>query len=199
MIAAWILDRIDAPLWLAIVTLCVFVLLGITWPWVAATRQRQKWVGVGVATYVLLIISVLLFVPRPTSQTTGVSSRTDNGAEPYKFIPDTQLGQMAIEEASKIEKDLRLCDGSPQPDDGISTNPVVAREWLFGKMFKEVDLPQVFNLRDEIVRRLGPGARNNGADLILDSAKTDPEHMLCVDGFLARDYLKELGTKILSK
>lgn len=43
VVAAWILDRVDAPLWLAMITLGVLLICAGIWPWIDKTKKRRAW------------------------------------------------------------------------------------------------------------------------------------------------------------
>jgi hypothetical protein len=62
VIASWILDRIDAPISLAVATLVVFVAIGIAWPWIERAEIRKRLFWVGVAAYVIVAISVVVAI-----------------------------------------------------------------------------------------------------------------------------------------
>lgn len=90
-----------------------------------------------------------LSTPLPKGPRLGI------GPDAYKNLDDVQVGQWAVEEADKIEQMAVDCM-SPSPN-GPSTK---ARMFFFSNEFKKCCAQDVKELRIEILRRLGPPAKD---------------------------------------
>lgn len=75
-VAVYILDRVDAPLWLALVTLAVLIGCALIWPWVEKSGKRRNWfwalLGLyGITTVVLAAIFTAPAQPTQPLQPSG--------------------------------------------------------------------------------------------------------------------------------
>lgn len=85
--------------------------------------------------------------PRTTGPRLGI------GPEAYKDLSDVQVGQWAIEEADKIED---MANTAMRPE---FVSPEAAT-WVFKNKFNDCCAQDVFELRTEILRRLGPPGKD---------------------------------------
>lgn len=92
-------------------------------------------------------------VPRPRTLPPP-PTRIGTGPEAYKDVSDEQVGQWAIEEADKIEQ---LATRTMDWYSGVSAG---AMAWHFTNDFNDCCSQDVKELRAEILRRLGPSAKN---------------------------------------
>jgi hypothetical protein len=84
------------------------------------------------------------------------SPRLGTGPDAYKQIDDTQLGQWTMEEADKIAE-MATAAMTSNPNVPISAN---ARVWRFTNDFNDCCAQDVKDLRSEVLRRLGPPAKD---------------------------------------
>jgi len=93
--------------------------------------------------------------PRTTSAPPAIGPRLGIGPEAYKDVPDEQVGQWAIEEADKIEE-----MASTYISRSTDAATLKAQIWFFSNDFKSCCAQDVKDLRTEILRRLGPPAKD---------------------------------------
>lgn len=91
-----------------------------------------------------------------TPRTEGAAAkgpRLGTGPDAYKDIDDVQVGQWTMEEANKIEDmaNSTMAVGSASPD---------AERWFFKNKFNDCCAQDVYELRTEVLRRLGPPAKD---------------------------------------
>lgn len=81
------------------------------------------------------------------------SPRLGTGPEAYRDLSDAQVAQWALEEADKIEE---LANAAMKPELGSAN----AERWFFRNKFGDCCAQDVQELRTEILRRLGPPAKD---------------------------------------
>lgn len=64
VLAVWTLDRLDAPLWLAITTLVVLIACAAIWPWIEATKKRQSWFWLLLMLYAAAVVVIVAISAR---------------------------------------------------------------------------------------------------------------------------------------
>lgn len=97
--------------------------------------------------------------PITTPQSPPRGPRLGIGPDAYKDIDDVQVGQWAIEEADKIYNMAEECMNKSiaAMKEKRSGN---AERWFFSNEFKKCCAQDVKDLRTEILRRLGPPAKD---------------------------------------
>jgi hypothetical protein len=135
------------------------------------------------------------------------SPRLGTGPDAYKDISDDQVGQWAIEEADKIEQMAK------QHIDAFLSGPqkaifFKAQVGFFSSDFKACCAQDVKDLRGEILRRLGPPAKDVKEEQALKRVFREmdlppgvpiPPQFSDVDPFGVKEYapyLRRLGTKL---
>jgi len=92
--------------------------------------------------------------PKSESLPIPKGPRLGMGPDAYKDLDDAQVGQWAMEEADKIEE---LANQAMQHNEFESYG---SRMWRFTNKFKDCCTQDVTELRNEILRRLGPPAKD---------------------------------------
>lgn len=130
-----------------------------------------------------------------------VGPRIGTGSDAYKDISDDQVGQWAIEEADKIEQMAKQY---------MTTDPrrIRAEQFFFSAAFKDCCAQEVKDLRAEILRRLGPPAKDPEEEtewklvfpeLFLPPGVPVPPQLSSIDPFPVANYapyLRRLGLKL---
>jgi hypothetical protein len=103
-------------------------------------------------------------VPPPVSDSNSAlkGPRLGIGPEAYKDIEDAQVGQWAIEESEKIEELAEEAMGREGSGLSLPPGPLppAARQFFFNTAFSGCCTQDVKELRTEILRRLGPPAKD---------------------------------------
>ncbi len=100
----------------------------------------------------------ILKPPPKSSSPAVIGPRLGIGPEAYKEISDEQVGQWAIEEADKIEELAnRAMNYWGGVRAGVSFNAI---SWRFTNEFNDCCAQDVKELRTEVLRRLGPPAKD---------------------------------------
>jgi hypothetical protein len=82
--------------------------------------------------------------------------RLGEGPDAYKDLDAAQVGQWTMEEADKIE---RMGEEALNPIPGIPVSSN-SRNWMFTNRFNDCCADDVKQLRTEVLRRLGPAAKD---------------------------------------
>jgi hypothetical protein len=162
------------------------------------THQWHWFYQTGSAFLIVVILGVVA-VPQLATQwrnehptPPNVGPRITSGPEPFKAIPDRQLGQMAIDEADKIEEYALVCSGG---DYGKMYKKDLQN---FDYLFRSDYLPDVLLLHDELLKRLGPGAKELNAESTLKWVQVvvnDPD--ICRRVGEIFPYLRRLGIALV--
>lgn len=139
----------------------------------------------------------------PEASPNPISPRIGTGLDAYKDISDEQLGHWAIEEADKIEQMAKECISRVH-----SAHELGGQVWLFSNEFKACCAQDVKDLRAEILRRLGPPAKDPREEYAWTSVLREmplppnaptPSQFSGTDPMAVREYapyLRRLGLKL---
>lgn len=86
MIAGWIMERVDAPMVLAVSTFCVFLALGALWPHIGKTRGRRY------AALIIVVVYLGVCVVGAMVMTTAEQSRIVQGISLFERDPESWMG-----------------------------------------------------------------------------------------------------------
>ena len=64
MVAAYILDHIDAPLWLGLLTLGVLLAAAVLWPYIEGKHKRHVGLWIALGAYAIFVVAALFAIHR---------------------------------------------------------------------------------------------------------------------------------------